>query len=217
MEDVLDLYAAPYDPQRPVVCFDEKLVQLLGDTHDPQPPAPGQVARYDYEYERLGTANLFMSFQPLAGWREVVVTSQRTSVDFAHRVKALVDEHFSEAQVIRLVLDNLNTHTISALYETFPPAEARRLARKLEIHYTPKHGSWLNMVEIERSILSRQCLKRRISTATRLQELVTTWATGRNDRQATVHWRFTTNEARTKLHRLYPAVSTTGDDAPHSS
>jgi hypothetical protein len=217
MEDVLELYAAPYDPTRPVVCFDEKLVQLLGDTHDPQPVTPGQVARYDYEYERLGTANLFMSFQPLAGWREVVVTTQRTSVDFAHQVKALVDEHFPAARVIRLVIDNLNTHTISALYETFPPSEARRLARKLEIHYTPKHGSWLNMVEIELSILSRQCLKRRISTAVRLQELVTAWATGRNDRQATVHWRFTTNEARTKLHRLYPALATTEDDAPHSS
>ena len=162
MEDVLDQYALALDSAYPQVCFDERPVQLLGDVYDPLPAQSGQVRRYDYEYKRNGTANLFVICQPLAGWREVKVTKRRTKIDFAHCMKDLVDVHFPDAVTIRLVLDNLNTHTFGALYEAFTPEEARRIARKLEFHYTPKHGSWLNMAEIEISILSRQCLKRRV-------------------------------------------------------
>ncbi len=158
MEDVLDLYAEPYDPKRPVVCFDERPVQLLADVREPLPMAPGRPLRVDYEYERCGTGNLWMFFQPLKGWRKVTVTEHRTGEEFAYQMKFLVDELFPEAEVIRLVLDNWNIHTPAALYQVFAPEEARRLTRKLEFHYTPKHGSWLNMVEIEFSILSRQCL-----------------------------------------------------------
>jgi DDE superfamily endonuclease len=205
MEDVLDLYAEPASAAAPVVCFDEKPVQLLADTHPPVPARPGQVARHDYEYERCGTANLFIVFQPGAGWRAVQVTAQRTQHDFAEQMQQLVDVHFPAAPRIRVVLDNLNTHTVAALYARFPAPEARRLARKLEFHYTPVHGSWLNMVEIELSVLSRQCLSQRISTAERLQTVVTAWATARNEAQDTVHWRFTTADARAKLGPRYPA------------
>jgi hypothetical protein len=204
MEDVLDLYAEPLDPQRPQVCFDERPVQLLGHVYDPLPMLPGQVRRYDYEYERNGTANLFVVCQPLAGWRTVKATAQRKKTDFAECMRELVDVHFPQAEVIRVVLDNLNTHTPGALYEAFPPAVARRLLRKLEFHYTPKHGSWLNMAEIEISVLSRQCLKQRIGTMARLEEVTRQWTIRRNDQKAMINWCFDVTKARTKLTRLYP-------------
>lgn len=204
MEDVLDVYAAPLDPDCPQVCFDERPVQLLGEVYAPLPAQPGQVRRYDYEYERNGTANLFVMCQPLAGWREVKVTDQRKKVDFAQCMKDLVDVHFPEAEMIRVVLDNLNTHTPGALYEAFAPQEARRILRKLEFHYTPKHGSWLNMAEIEISILSRQCLKQRIGTVAHLQRVTSSWTQRRNEQQATINWDFDVTTARTKLAHLYP-------------
>lgn len=204
MEDVLDVYALPLDPQCPQVCFDERPVQLLSDVFEPLPAQPGQARRYDYEYERQGTANLFVMCQPLAGWREVKVTDQRKKVDFAHCMKDLVDVHFPNATVIRVVLDNLNTHTPGALYEAFPPAEARRILRKLEFHHTPKHGSWLNMAEIEISILSRQVLKQRIASVSHLREATALWSQRRNDQQATIVWQFDVTKARTKLAHLYP-------------
>lgn len=204
MEDVLDLYAEPYDPKRPVVCFDERPYQLLGEKYEPLPMEPGQPQRVDYEYERQGRCNLFLMFQPLRGWRQVTVTKRRTHEDFAWQMKALVDELFPEAEIIRVVLDNLNTHTPAALYQTFPPEEARRLTRKLDFHYTPKHGSWLNMVEIEFSMLARQCLNRRLPDLDSVRREVEAWAEARNGARATVEWRFTTADARVKLHRLYP-------------
>lgn len=204
MEDVLDLYAAPYDPTSPQVCFDERPVQLLGETFAPIPMKKGQVRRYDYEYEREGTANLFMMVQPLSGWRMVKTTQRRTKVDFAVCMKELVDVYFPQAQRIRVVLDNLNTHTFAALYEAFEPAEARRLARKLEFHYTPKHGSWLNMAEIEISVLSRQCLQQRLSTISELETLVSAWTQQRNAQAVKINWCFNLDNARTKLARLYP-------------
>lgn len=204
MEDVLDLYAEPFDPCRPQVCFDERPVQLLDEVNRLLPMEPGQARRYDYEYEHCGTANLFVMCQPLAGWREVTVTQARKKVDFAHCMKALVDDHFPNAEVIRVVLDNLNIHTPGALYEVFEPAEARRILRKLEFHYTPKHGSWLNMAEIEISILSRQCLKQRIATLDRLTRLTTCWTQQRNEQQARIQWCFDVSQARSKLARLYP-------------
>jgi transposase len=204
MEDLLDLYAEPYDPRRPVVCLDERPYALLGDVQDPLPMGPGQPQRVDYEYERHGSCNLFLVFQPLQGWRQVSVTERRTSEEFAWQIKRLVDEAFPEAEVIRVVLDNLNTHTPAALYQTFPPEEARRLTRKLEFHYTPKHASWLNMVEIEFSILARQCLNRRLPEREEVQREVQAWAEARNAARATVEWRFTTADARLKFHRLYP-------------
>lgn len=204
MEDVLDLYAEPFQPWRPVVCFDERPVQLLSDTRDPLPMRPGQVKRYDYEYQREGTANLFVMCQPLAGWREVKATTQRKKVDFAQCMQELVDVHFPYAQVIRVVLDNLNTHTPAALYEAFAPEEARRILRKLEFHFTPKHGSWLNMAEIEISILSRQCLKQRVSSRVQLADVSRKWTTARNAQQAKINWCFDVTHARTKLARLYP-------------
>lgn len=203
MEDVLDLYAQPYDPSRPVVCFDEMPVQLVSETRRPLPAEPGQPERYDYEYRREGTANVFLFFQPLAGWRHVKVTAQRTKCDFGDCMKDLVDTHFPAAEVIRVVLDNLNTHTCAALYDAFPPEEARRLARRLEFHYTPKHGSWLNMVEIELSVFDRQCLQRRVPSREALAGEAAAWQTARNDCHATVHWRFTIDKARQKLHWLY--------------
>ena len=208
MEDVLDLYAEPYDPRRPQVCFDERPVQLLGDVYEPLPARPGQVRRYDYEYERGGTANLFVMCQPLAGWRVVKATPQRKKVDFAQCMQDLVDVHFPDAEVIRVVLDNLNTHTPAALYDAFPPAEARRILCKLEFHYTPPHGSWLNMAEIEISILSRQCLKQRIATTDRLQEVSQQWTNRRNAQNAMIHWCFDITKARTNLVRLYPSLET---------
>lgn len=205
MEDVLDLYAEPYDPKRPVVCFDERPVQLVGEVRRPLPREPGVPLRYDYEYRRMGTANLFLHFEPRGGRRHVEVTPRRTALDFAHQMRWLVDVGYPDAERIRLVLDNLNTHVPWALYRAFPPAEARRILRKLEFHYTPKHGSWLNMAEIEFSVLTRQCLDRRIPAQERLAEVITPWEAERNRTAATVEWRFTTTDARTKLQRIYPA------------
>jgi hypothetical protein len=204
MEDVLDLYAEAYDPERPQVCFDERPVQLLGDTYAPIPMQKGQVRRYDYEYEREGTANLFMMVQPLNGWRMVKTTQRRTKVDFAACMKDLVDVHFPQATCIRVVLDNLNTHTPSSLYEAFAPEEARRILRKLEFHYTPKHGSWLNMAEIEISVLSRQCLKQRLSSLPELEAHVSAWTHQRNQQAVKIKWCFNLDNARTKLALLYP-------------
>lgn len=204
MEDVLELYAEPYKPWQPVICFDERPCQLLSDTRDPLPMRPGQPQRYDYEYERRGHCNLFIFCQPLAGWRHVKATPQRRKVDFAACMRELVDVHFPQAEVIRVVLDNLNTHTPAALYDAFSPAEARRILRKLRFHFTPKHGSWLNMAEIEISILSRQCLKQRIDSIETLQQLVLAWQERRNAQQARINWCFDVSRARTKLARLYP-------------
>lgn len=204
MEDVLDLYAEPFQAWRPVVCFDERPVQLLSDTRDPLPMTSGKAKRYDYEYKRQGTANLFVMCQPLAGWREVKATERRTKVDFAQCMKELVDVHFPYAEGIRVVLDNLNTHTPAALYEAFEPAEARRILRKLDFHFTPKHGSWLNMAEIEISILSRQCLKQRVGSLVQLTEVSQQWTQTRNTQQAKIDWSFDVTQARTKLARLYP-------------
>jgi DDE superfamily endonuclease len=207
MEDVLDLYEEPRAPKRPKVCFDELPYQIVAETRRPVPARPGRPARVDYEYRRNGTANLFMSVDPERGWRHVSVTDRRTKRDFAHEMRALVDDYYPDAEVIRVVSDNLNTHTPAALYETFPPAEARRIARKLEFHHTPKHGSWLNMAEIELSVLSGQCLDRRLGDRPRLEQEVAAWEADRNRQHATITWRFTSAAARTKLHRVYPALS----------
>jgi len=212
MEDVLEVYTLPYDPAYPQVCMDEMSKQLVGETRVPVPPAPGQVARIDYEYVRLGVANLFLFFEPLAGWRHLQVTEQRTKRDWAHAIRELIDVHYPHAVKIRLVLDNLNTHVGGALYEAFPPAEARRLLDRLEIHYTPKHGSWLNMAESELSILSRQCLDRRIANPATLAREVAAWAAPRNSAQATMDWRFTTADARIKLAHLYPVITLPAQD-----
>ena len=194
LEDVLDLYAEPYDPQRqhPVVCFDETSTQLLAETRPALPPRPGLPLRQDYEYRREGTRNLFLACEPLAGWREVAVTERRTMQDFARRMRWLADEAYPEAEVVRVVLDNLNTHRRASLYETFPAEEARRIARRLEFHYTPKHGSWLNMAEIEFSVLSRCCLKQRLPDEGALRREVDALVTERNAAQATINWRFKT-------------------------
>ena len=191
-----------------MVCFDERPVQLLSDTREPLPMQSGQVKRYDYEYKRQGTANLFVMCQPLAGWREVKATSQRKKVDFAQCMKELVDVHFPYAEVIRVVLDNLNTHTPAALYEAFAPEEARRLLRKLEFHFTPKHGSWLNMAEIELNVLTQQCLNRRIAKISEVKTEVAAWQNHRNNRNARINWQFTIKKARIKLRRLYPTLDT---------
>ena len=205
MEDVLDLYEEPYDPTRPQVNFDETSKQWIAETRVPLPPKPGTLARYDYEYQRNGTCNLFMFCEPQAGWRHIAVTAQRTMLDFAEHMRWLVDEQYPDAKVIRVVLDNLNTHKPASLYEAFAPAEARRILKKLELHYTPKHGSWLNMAEIELSILQRQCLARRIPDEVMLTREITAYADARNAAHATITWRFTTTAAREKLHRLYPS------------
>lgn len=205
MEDVLDLYAEPYDPRRPVVCFDERPVQLVGETRTPIPTAPGRPRRFDYEYRRNGVVNLFTVLEPHTGWRHVEATLRRTRVDFAEQMKALVDQDFADAQVVRVVLDNLNVHSVASLYVAFPPAEARRIAKKLAFHFTPKHGSWLNMAECELSVLSRQCLSRRLPDLETLQDEVWAWEERRNQQQATVHWHFTTTQARKQLRRLYPS------------
>ena len=207
MEDVLDLYEEPYDPKRPKVNFDETSKQLIAETRVPLLPKPGQPALYDYEYQRNGTRNLFMFCEPQAGWRHITVTEHRTMQDFAQQMRWLVDERYPEAERIRVVLDNLNTHKPASLYETFEPAEARRILKKLEFHYTPKHGSWLNMAEIEFSILQRQCLDRRIPDATILTREIAVYEDARNAAHATIAWRFTTTKARAKLHRLYPSNS----------
>ena len=207
MEDLLALYAEPYDPQYPVVCVDESPYQLIGETRQPLPVLPGHIARYDYEYRRMGTCTLFMLFQPLQGWRHVKVTDRRTAKDFAHCLRELVDVHFPKAVVISVVMDNLNTHTPAAVYEAFPPAEARRLLRKLDFRYTPKHGSWLNMAEIEFAVVSKQGLNQRLPTQEIVRRTTETGETQRNALQATVKWRFTIAKARRKLKRLYPSQS----------
>ncbi len=207
MEDLLDLYAEPFDAARPVVCFDEVPFQLQDHRRAPIPCAPGRPTCIDYQYERCGTCNLLGFFQPLAGWRHLDVTAQHTAKDFAYQIRALVDEHFPDAEIIRLVVDNLNTHAPSALYATFPPDEARRLAQKIKWHYTPKHGSWLNMIEIEFSIVTRQCWQQRLPSREAVRELVEPWVADRNLAGSTVDWRFTTDDARTKLARLYPRLS----------
>ena len=203
MEDVLDLYAEADDPKRPVVCLDESPYQLVSEKREPIPAAPGQPVRYDYEYTREGTCNLFMFFQPLAGWRHVKVTERRTGAEFAHCLQDLVDVHFPDAAVIRLVTDQLNTHRPAVLYATFAPEEARRIARKLEWHYTPKHGSWLDMAEVELAVLSRQCLDRRIPDRETVEGVGSPWEERRNEAGATVEWQFTTDKAREKLGRVY--------------
>jgi hypothetical protein len=205
MEDILDLYAEPYAPRYPVVCFDESPYQLVSEVRHPLPVAPGRPGRYDYEYCREGTCNLFMFFQPLQGWRHVKVTSRRTAQDFAHCMRDLTDIHFPTAKVISVVLDNLNTHTPAALYETFAPAEARRILCKLDFRYTPKHGSWLNMAEIECAVLAKQCLDQRLPQQEAVCGTISPWETRRNAEHATVTWQFTTPKARRKLKRLYPA------------
>ena len=204
MEDVLDLYAEPYDPDRPVVCFDETSTQLLADTRPPIPVQPGQPRRQDYEYRRAGTRNIFRTCEPLAGWRHVAITERRTMEDFAHQMRWLVDEAYPDAPVVRVVLDNLNTHRMASLYETFPAAEARRIVRRLEFHHTPKHASWLNMAEIEFSVLTRACLQGRNPDETALQRAISAYEVQRNASKATINWRFNTQDARTKLYRLYP-------------
>ena len=206
MEDVLGVYRRPHDPRRPVVCVDEASKQLVGEIRTPLPPAPGTPLRYDCEYVRNGTANLFVAFEPLAGWRQVDVTETRTRVDWAWFVKRLLDGRYRDAERVVLVMDQLNTHAVASLYEAFPPAEARRLADRLEVHHTPKHGSWLNMAEIELSALARQCLGRRVEDRPALARAVSAWQATRNRRHRKVDWRFTTADARIKLRRLYPSI-----------
>lgn len=206
MEDVLDVYHRPYDPARPLVCLDEASKQLVGETRAPLPPEPGQPGRFDYEYVRNGTANLFIISEPLLGWRHVEVTERRTAKDCAEVLRWLAEELHPDAEKIVLVMDNLNTHKTASLYEAFPPEQARRIAERLEIHHTPKHGSWLNVAEIELSVLARQCLDRRIETADELKREVAAWVEPRNDRAAEIEWRFTTADARVKLRHLYPSL-----------
>jgi transposase len=208
MEDVLEVYQRPYDERRPLVGIDEVPVQLVGEVRSPLPARPGTPARYDYEYKRNGTANLFMVFQPLTGWRHVEVTERRTAKDFAELLRWLVEDIHGEAEKVVLVVDNLNTHTPGCLYEAFEPGRARRIASKLEWHYTPKHGSWLNVAEIELAALSKQCLGRRMGSIQTLRRQVTAWEEERNERFVEVKWRFTTTDARIKLHRLYPSIQT---------
>ena len=206
MEDVLELYAEPHDPARPVVCFDEASKELRGDVAEPIPPAPGSPAKQDYEYTRHGTANLFVVVEPLAGRRHVAVTERRTIPDFAARMKHLCDEMYPQAEVIRVVLDNLNTHKIGSLFATYPPEEAWRLARRLEFHFTPKHTSWLNMAECELSVLSRQCLGRRLASREVVAAEVEAWEAGRNRAGVKLTWSFRVADARRKLAHLYPQV-----------
>lgn len=205
MEDVLEVYARPYDPAHPVVCLDETSRQLLGETRDPLPVTMGQVAKHDPEYVRGGVAQLFLVTEPLRGWRHVLVGARRTRLEFAACIQALVDVHYPDAERIVLVMDQLNIHAIASLYAAFPPAEARRLAAKLEIHHTPKHGSWLNMAELELSVLARQCLRQRLPDEAAMRAAVTAWAERRNASIQTIDWQFTTDDARIRLRRLYPA------------
>jgi len=206
MEDVLTVYERPYDPRAPVVCMDEQPVQLIQETRQPIPAAPGRLARTDYEYKRNGTADIFMFIEPQAGRRTVTVTQQRTKVDWAHRVRDLLEGPYAGVPKVTLVMDNLNTHTPGSLYEAFPPAEARRLAERLEIHYTPKHGSWLNIAENELSALTKQCLSRRIGALEELRHQVAAWERARNEAAVKVNWRFTIDRARERLHRVYPQI-----------
>lgn len=211
MEAVLTTYELPYDADYPQVCLDEKLVTLHGDVVEPLPVRPGQPERVDYEYERVGTANLFVMVEPLTGYRHVEVTHRRTAVDYAWRLQWLADERYPAAKKIRLVQDNLNTHRLANLYLVFPPAEARRLAERFELHYTPTHGSWLNMAEIEIGIFERGCLRRRVPSLAVLQQRVTALEAERNAVHASIDWRFTTGDARTKLARLYPKLDPVAD------
>ena len=206
MEDVLEVYQRPQDPTYPVVCVDETSKQLIAETRVPIPAKPGRPARHDYEYERNGTANLFMMFAPLEGWRRVKVTDRHTALDYAQVLKELSDTHFPKAKKIILVQDNLNTHKPASLYEAFPASEARRLVERFEWHYTPKHGSWLDMAKSELSVLSRQCLDRRIANKQTLIEEVAAWQDSRNEHHAKADWQFTTADARVKLKRLYPTI-----------
>jgi len=206
MEDVLEVYKRPYDPKRPVVCLDETSKQLIGEVRTPVPAAPGQVAHYDCEYVRNGVANLFMLFEPLAGQRDVEVTDRRTKKDYAQCLGKLSDQMYPDAEVIVLVQDNLNTHSPASLYEAFAPAEAKRLAERFEFHYTPKHGSWLDMAEIELGILGRQCLSQRIDNIDELRRQTKAWEKRRDQVAVKVNWQFTTADARIKLKRLYPSV-----------
>jgi DDE superfamily endonuclease len=206
MEDVLAVYERPRDPERPVVCLDETSKQLIAETRMPQPAAPGRPARFDYEYSRNGTANLFMMYAPLEGWRHVKVTDHRAAVDYAYALKDLADAHFPDAEKIVLVQDNLNTHCPASLYEALPAAEARRLVERFEWHYTPKHGSWLDLAESELGVLAAQCLDRRIPNKQTMVEQVDAWANKRNAAKAGADWRFTTTDARIKLKSLYPSA-----------
>jgi hypothetical protein len=206
LEDLLEVYHRPYDETRPLVCLDEVPVQLVGETRTPLPARPGQPRRYDYEYVRNGTANLFLVFEPLLGWRHAEVTGQRTAKDLAAVLRWLVEEVHEGARKVVLGVDNLNPHGPGCLYEAFEPARARRIAEKLEWHYTPRHGSWLNLAEVELAALARQCLGRRIATRDELERQVAAWELARNEAQVEARWQFTTAKARVKLHRLYPSI-----------
>ena len=206
MEDVLEVYRQPYDPLRPVVCVDETNRQLIGEAVTPIPTVPGQPRRYDYEYVRNGVANVFMMFEPLAARRYTAVTDTRTKIDFADCLRDLSDRYYPHAEKIVIVMDNLNTRTLASLYEAFTPVEARRLAERFEIHYTPKHGSWLNMAEIEIGVMSKQCLNRRIPSEEDMARQVKAWTCTRNSAALSVDWQFTTDDARIKLKRLYPKL-----------
>lgn len=208
MEDIIDVYHRPYDPRRPQVCMDESSKQLVGEEVPPLPPKPGQPERFDTHYVRNGVSNIFMLFEPLTGWRHVEVTDRHTRTDWAQMMKYLVDVRYPEAEQIVLICDNLNTHEKGSLYEAFPPDEARRIANKLEIHYTPKHGSWLDVAECELSILSRQCLDRRIPDVPSLKREVAAWEGKRDNEGAPLNWRFTIESARHKMRRLYPSIAT---------
>ncbi len=209
MEDVLDVYTRPYDPRFPLVCMDETHTQLLGEVRPPLPCGPGQPTREDPEYVRGGVANLFLVYEPLRGWRHVSVSERRTAVDWAHCIRGLVDTHYPDAERVVLVMDQLNTHTVASLYGAFPPAEAHRIAQRLEIHHTPKHGSWLNMAEIEFSVLVRQCLGQRLADAEKVQQQVAAWEVTRNTAASKIDWRFTMADARIKLRHLYPVTTPT--------
>ena len=206
MEDVLTIYELPYDPQHPVICMDESCKQLIGEVREPIPSAPGKPERVDDEYVRNGVAEIFLEVEPLAGRRHVGVTEHRARTDWASWIKGMLDERYPDARSVRLVMDNLNTHSTASLYETFPPQEARRLAERLEIHYTPKHGSWLNIAEIELSVLNGQCLDRRIPDFEMMREQVAAWEDDRNNRPSKIRWQFSTTNARIKLKRLYPKL-----------
>lgn len=208
MEQVLDVYQRRYHDDFPVVCLDEAMKQLVKETIEPVAAKPGQPKRVDYKYERNGTANLFMLCEPIVGWRQVKVTEQRTAIDYAHVLKDLVDLHYPDALLVTVVQDNLNTHSPASLYKAFAPQEARRILQRLEFCYTPKHGSWLNMAEIELSILARQCLDQRIAEFATLEAEVAAWVKARNQEQSWIDWRFTTEDARVKLKRLYPSINT---------
>ena len=207
MEDVLDVYELPYNPARPVVCMDEKPYQLLGDVREPLPMRPGDDQKTDSEYKRNGTCSIFAFVEPLGGKHHVSVHEHRTAIDWAQEIQYLSDVMFPDAEKIILVMDNLNTHKVASLYKAFPPAEARRIIKRLEIHYTPKHGSWLNMAEIELNVITRQCLSRRIDTITRLKNELSAWETERNRDEAKIRWHFQTGDAREKLISLYPVIS----------